>query len=53
MNLKARALINRTPIISACYRYHQFVSPEAAAMPRSSTTEGGEQNGHFMLGWAL
>ncbi|KAG2574219.1 MADS-box transcription factor 17-like [Panicum virgatum] len=33
--------------------YHQFASPEAAAMPRSSTTEGGEQNGHFMLGWAL
>ncbi|PVH35752.1 hypothetical protein PAHAL_7G264500 [Panicum hallii] len=34
--------------------YHQFVAPDqAAAMPRSSTTEGGEQNGHFMLGWAL
>ncbi|XP_004976584.1 MADS-box transcription factor 17 isoform X1 [Setaria italica] len=34
--------------------YHQFVSPEAAAtMPRSSTTEGGEQNSHFLLGWAL
>ncbi|KAG2568265.1 hypothetical protein PVAP13_7NG306500 [Panicum virgatum] len=33
--------------------YHQFVAPEAETMPRSSTTEGGEQNGHFMLGWAL
>ncbi|CAN6229286.1 unnamed protein product [Urochloa humidicola] len=33
--------------------YHQFVAPEAAAMPRSSTTDAGEQNIHFMLGWAL
>ncbi|CAN6276689.1 unnamed protein product [Urochloa humidicola] len=32
--------------------YHQFVAPEAAGMPRNSTT-GGEQNSHFVLGWAL
>ncbi|KAF8651689.1 hypothetical protein HU200_063202 [Digitaria exilis] len=32
--------------------YHQFVAPEAAAIPRSSTTGGGESS-HFMLGWAL
>nr|CAB3488022.1 unnamed protein product [Digitaria exilis] len=35
-----------------CRGYHQFVAPEAAAIPRSSTTGGGESS-HFMLDWAL